>query len=148
MTRALVLIGFALAFCLSGLGLAIFLSRDKEKLAVDQGLAESFGLAVSKAAATQAGRVDLRKVAKFPWQRVLVAEPDASKEAISRALGFEWKGELLFSTNDLLIFVDGAHVARYGDYRGTRAFAGFRRPVEVIDRDHGVLHVRGALITR
>jgi hypothetical protein len=146
-TRALVVVGFALAFCLSGLGLAVYLSREKEKLAVDQVLAEGFGLAVGKAARSPSHRLDLREVAPFRWQRVLLVADGTGKDTISRALGFAWKGELLFSTNDMLVFVDGHSVARYADYRGSRAFAGFRRPIETIDRDHAVFHVRGQVIT-
>ena len=145
MARALTAVGAALALALLVLGLVIYLNRDEDAIAVDNLLAESltreFGTAEQRRV-----NVDLADVTDFDWDHVLVAERSASRAEISRALGAKWKGEVAFGTGDLLIFVNGKHVARYADYRGEGRFAGVPRPVARFAHDDAVFSVRDLVI--
>src|SRR5215212_10123001 len=105
MARALTAVGAALVLAVIALGLAIYLSGDEEGVAVDLG-----------------------NVAKFDWDELVIAERTASRQAISRELGHEWKGELAFQTGDMLIFLRDGKAARFADYRGEGHFEGIERP--------------------
>jgi hypothetical protein len=145
MTRALVAVGSLLALALIVLGLVIYLNRDEDAIAVDNLLAEDVTREIGTA--EQRGQdVDLADLTDFDWERVLLAERDASRAEISRALGAPWKGEVAFGTGDLLIFVHRGHVARYADYRGEGRFAGVRRPVASFSRGAAVFTVRDLVI--
>ena len=145
MTRALTAVGAALALALLVLGLAIYLTRDEDAIAVDNLLAEDITREIGTA--EQRGEdVDLAEVTDFEWDELLVVERTATPADISRALGAEWKGDLAFQTGDLLIFVRGGHVARFADYRGDGRFAGLERPVARLDRDEAVFSVRSLVI--
>ena len=103
MARALTAVGAALALFVLGLGLAVYLTRDEDNIQVDNLLAERFTRDVALAEAN--GRdVDLRELAPFDWERVLIAARDAPREAISRRLGYEWTGTLGFQTGDCLLY--------------------------------------------
>jgi hypothetical protein len=145
MARALAAVGAALVFLLLVLGVVVYLHRDEDAIAVDNLLAES----ITREIATSAQRgadVDLADVTTFAWDHVLVAERNASRAAISKALGAPWKGDVAFGTGDLLIFVRRGHVARYADYRGEGRFAGVPRPVARFARDNAVFSVRDLVI--
>ena len=146
MARALAAVGAALVFLLLVLGAVIYVNRDEDAIAVDNLLAESISREIGTAEQRGDDTVALADVTDFEWDHVLLAEHDASREAISEALGAEWEGDVAFGTGDLLIFVRRGHVARYADYRGEGRFAGVRRPVERFDRDDAVLSVRGLVI--
>ena len=147
MARALIAVGVALALFVLGLGLAVYLSRDEDNIQVDNLLAERFTRAV--ALSQQEGRdVDLRELAPFEWERVLIAARDAPREAISRRLGYEWTGTLGFQTGELLILLDErGRVERFFDYRGDGRFAGIATPFEELPRDRAVFRVSGLVIT-
>ena len=145
MTRALTAVGAALALALLVLGLAIYLTRDEDAIAVDNLLAEDITREIGTA--EQRGEdVDLAEVADFEWDELLLVERTATPADISRALGAEWKGDLAFQTGDLLIFVRGGHVARFADYRGDGRFEGVARPIARLDRDEAVFRVRSLVI--
>jgi hypothetical protein len=146
MARALMAVGAALALSLIALGLAVYLTRDEESVAVDNLLAEEISRAVGTAETGGSGVVDLRRVAKFEWDELLIAERTATRGEIARALGHEWKGQLSFQTGDLLIFLRDGKAARFADYRGEGRFEGIRRPVARFDRDEAVFTVRSLVI--
>ena len=145
MARALAAVGAALVFLLLVLGVVVYLNRDEDAIAVDNLLAENLTREIGTAEQHGAD-VDLADVTDFTWDHVLVAERNASRAAISKALGAPWKGDVAFGTGDLLIFVRRGHVARYADYRGEGRFAGVARPVARVAHDDAVFSVRDLVI--
>jgi hypothetical protein len=148
--RILSLIGTALALLIGGLGLAVYLTRDEDNIQVDNILSEDFSKAVALAEDPDRGAhgiVDLRDVARFDWDRVLIVAPDTPRATISRRLGRKWTGVAGVDAGDLLIFLRGDAIARFANYRGTGRFAGFERPIAEIPRDRAVFQVR-ALVVR
>src|SRR3954454_13581270 len=145
MTRALVAVGTALTLLILGLGLVVYLTRDEDRIAVDNLLSEAITRAIGTA--EDRGRdVDLGRIAKFDWDEVLLVDRNATRAQISKALGYEWKGDLEFQTGDMLIFLRSRQVARFADYRGEGRFEGVRRPTARFDRDAAVFRVRGLVI--
>ena len=149
MTRVLVAVGAALALCFAVLGLVVYLSRDEDRVAVDNLLAENLSRAIALAEANRED-VDLSRLADFAWDRLLVVAPDTPREEISRALGTEFKGDLNYSaeSQELLVFADGKRLARFADYRGRGRFEGFRTPVDELVREDAVLEVRDLVVRR
>ena len=137
MGRVLALVAGGLVLCIALLVLAVFLTRDEDNLQVDNLLAERFTLEVARG-----GEVDLRRIAPFEWDRVLLVAPGTPREEISRALGREWTG-IDTVDGDLLIFLHGDEVERFADYRGTFRFEGFERPIDELPP---VLHVSDQVI--
>ena len=145
MARALLVVGAALVLMIAGLGLAVYLTRDEEGFAVDNLLAEDITRAIGTAE-DRGEDVDLAAVADdFDWDEVIVAERDASKAEISRELGHEWRGDLRFRTNDLLIFVNDGRATRFADYRGDGRFE-VPRPFARLAREDAVFTVRSLVI--
>jgi hypothetical protein len=144
MGRVLGLVGAALALLVAGLALAVYLTRDADHLAIDNLLSESFSRAV--ALAPDGSRVDLRQLAPFPWDRVLIVAAGTSQEAISQEVGYEWNGVAGFRTGDLLLFEQGGRVVRFADYRGEGRFAGIARSFAQLPRPRAVFVVRGLVI--
>jgi hypothetical protein len=142
MTKALIAVGAALALIIGGLGLAVFVTRDEDNVAVDTPLSEELTRAIA-----QRDRVDLRAYARFAWDEVLVVERGTPRETISRRLGYEWTGDVGFQTGELLIFLDGGRVARFADYRGLGRFEGFESPIDSLPRDDAVLRVRDLVVS-
>src|SRR3954469_198913 len=129
MGRVLALVAAGLVFFLALLSLAVYLSRDEDNIQADNLLAERFTRAVATANdSDHDGTVDLRALAPFAWDRVLLVASGTSREAISRRLGQEWTGIDTVDGGDLLIFLRGGEVARFADYRGRGHFEGFSRP--------------------
>jgi hypothetical protein len=145
MARALAAVGAALVFLLLVLGVVVYLNRDEDAIAVDNLLAENISREIGTAEQRKAD-VDLSDVTDFRWDHVLIAEHDASRATISKALGAPWEGDIAFGTGDVLIFVRGGHVARYADYRGEGRFEGLRRPVARLARDRARFTVRDLVI--
>ena len=145
MGRALTLVGGALVLCLLILGLAVYLGRDEDGIAVDNLLAEDITRAIGTAE-ERGEDVDLGRIADFEWDELLVAGRGITRAQLSRALGHPWKGDLQFRTGELLIFVRKGAVARFADYRGEGRFEGIRRPIARLDRDAAVFRVRGLVI--
>jgi len=147
MGRALTAVGAALALLIGGLALAVYLSRDEDNIQVDNLLSESFTREVALSEANRTD-VDLRAVAPFDWERVLIVARGTPREAISRRLGFEWTGTLGFETGEQLILRDAqGRVVRFFDYRGEGRFGGIETPFEEIARDRSVFRVRALVIT-
>jgi hypothetical protein len=145
MARALTAVGALLTVAILGLALAVYLTRDEDGIAVDNLLSENITRAIGTA--EDRGRdVDLGRIAKFDWDQVLLVDRHATRAQISKALGYEWKGDLEFKTGDLLIFLRSRQVARFADYRGEGRFEGVRRPIARFDRDAAVFRVRGLVI--
>ncbi len=149
MTRALVGIGALLVLCFTILGLTIYLTRTEDRIAVDNLLAEDLSRAIGTAQADNDGRVELTRVADFPWSEVLLVQAGTPREAISAELGYEWKGDVNFGVVPVLIFLgaDG-QVERFADYRGEGVFRGFETPFDRIGRSESTLEVRNLVITR
>jgi hypothetical protein len=148
MTRALVAVGGLLAVAFLILGVVVFTTRDEERITADNQLAESLTRAIGVSEQESDGEVDLRQVAEFPWDRVLVLAPGAPRDAVSEALGSEYKGTLPFgSLGQVFVFARGSEVARIADYRGRGTFTGFERPLDELPRERAVLQVRNLVVS-
>jgi hypothetical protein len=149
MGRVLFGVGALLVLFLAGLGLAVYLTADEDNIGIDNLLSENFTRAVATAEDPDAGAggiVDLRELAPFPWDRVLLVARGTPKATISQELGYEWQGQVGIDEGELLIFMRGAEVARFANYRGRSVFAGFRRPIAEIPSDRAVFRVRALTI--
>jgi hypothetical protein len=145
MGRVLVLGAGALVFFIAALGLAIYFTRDEDNLQADNILAENFTRAVALAP-LQDGTVELPEIARFDWDRVLLVQPGTSRDAISERLGREWTGIDTVDGGDVLIFLRGADVVRFADYRGSNTFEGFARPFADIPRERAAFAVRDRIV--
>jgi hypothetical protein len=145
MGKVLALVAGALVFFIAALGLAVYVTRDEDNLQADSILAENFTKAVNLARQRD-GTVDLRELARFDWDRVLLVQPGTSRDAISRRLGREWTGIDTVDGGDLLIFLRGADVVRFADYRGSNSFEGIERPFAEIPRARAVFTVRDRVV--
>ena len=143
MGRALIAVGALLAVAFAVLAVVVAGTREEDRVAVDDPLALELTRAVG-----QRGEVDLRDLAGGDWDRVLVAAAGAPREAVSAALGSEFKGDLPFgSAGPLLVFADGDALVRFADYRGRATFEGFEHPVQELPRADAVLRVRDGFVT-
>ena len=143
MGRALTAVGALLATAFAVLAVVVFATRDEDRVAVDDVLALEMTRAIG-----EREEVDLRALASFRWNRLLVVAPGTSRAAVSRELGSEFKGDLPFgSTGQLLVFADGDALARFADYRGRATFEGFERPIDVLSRADAVLRVRDGVVS-
>jgi hypothetical protein len=142
MGRIFALVAGALALCIALLLFAVYVTRDEDNIQADNILAENFTLAVARAG-REGTPLDLRDVAQFPWDRILLVQAGTSRDAISRELGREWTGIDTVDGGDLLIFLRDDEVVRFADYRGNLQFAGFERPFDELP---AALRVEGAEI--
>src|SRR3954465_6475580 len=110
--RVLGLVAGALALCIAALLLAVYVSRDEDNIQADNLLAERISQAAALAREDSEGKVDLREVAPFAWDRVLLVAGGTSREQISRRLGREWTGIDTVDGGDLLIFPRGGDGGR------------------------------------
>ena len=147
MTRALIAVGALLALAFAGFWAVVFLTRQEDRVAVDNVLA----LQLTKAIGTadeQDGQVDLRRLAGGDWDRVLVVAPGTNRERVSEALGSEYKGDLPYgSQGQVFVFARGSNLVRFADYRGRGTFTGFDRPLAVVPRADAVLDVRDLVVS-
>ena len=145
MARALIAIGALLAVAFAVLAVVVFATREEDRVAVDDILALELTRAIGDA---EGGEVDLRALADFRWDRVLVVAPGTSREAVSEALGSDYKGDLPFgSAGQVFVFADGDALARFADYRGRATFTGFERPLDVVPRVRALLRVRDGVVS-
>jgi hypothetical protein len=147
MGRALFAVGAALAVAFLIFGLVIFLTRQEDRVAVDNMLAEDITRAI-QLAEEQRQDVDLRALARFRWDRVLVVEPGTARADVSRALGSDYNGDLPFGrSGTVFVFARGEALARFADYRGRGTFTGFDRPLDVLPRDRAMLAVHDLVVS-
>jgi hypothetical protein len=148
MSRALVAVGALLALAFLVLGVVVVTTRDEDRITADNQLSENLTRAIGLAEDENDGEVDLRTVADFPWDRVLVLAPGAPRDEVSEALGSEYNGELPFgSRGQVFVFVRGNDVARIADYRGRGTFTGFERPLDELARAEAVLRVNQLVVS-
>jgi len=147
MGRALIAVGSALVLCCVSLGLVVYLTREDERIAVDNLLAEDLSRAIGTAESERGGQVELPSVARFGWDEVLLVARGTPREAISEELGFEWKGDTAFQDTELLIFLEDGQVERFADYRGEGVFEGFEEPFDTLPRSQATLEVRNLVIS-
>jgi hypothetical protein len=145
MGRVLALVAGALVFCVAALGLAVYVTRDEDNLQVDNLLSEAITQRIAEAP-DYGDALDLRELADFEWDRVLIVQPGTPREAISERLGREWTGRDTIDGGDLFLFIDRGEVVRFADYRGSYTFEGFERPFAEIPRERAVLAVRDRTI--
>ena len=145
--RALIAVGAAFVLFMALLVGVVVLYADEESIAVDNLLAEDLSREVARAERESGGRLDLPALAPFAWDELLIVAPRTPREAISRRLGYEWKGELAFQTGELLIFLDDGRVTRFADYRGEGRFEGFATPIDAVPPDRAVLRVRDLVVS-
>jgi hypothetical protein len=147
MGRALAAVAGLLVLCFTILGVLVLANRSEDRVAVDAVLAESLTRAIGLADGSR-DPVVVADVARFRWDELLVVEARTPRATVSRALGFEFKGDLRYDAESGVMFLflrDGA-LARFADYRGRAAFAGFRRPVARFDRAGAVFTVRSGVV--
>ena len=148
MTRALLGVGALLAVAFVIFGAVVFVTREEDRVAVDNLLAEDLTRAIQLADDDAGGEVDLPRVADFPWDRVLIVAPGTARAAVSEELGSDYRGDLPFgSFGHVFVFARGAALARIADYRGRGTFTGFERPLDVLPREAAVLRVRNLVVS-
>jgi hypothetical protein len=145
MARALTAVGALLAVAFGVLLLVVFATREEDRVAVDDLLSLELTRSIGQG---EGAEVDLRRLARGDWDRVLVAAPGTPRETVSEALGSEFDGDLPFgSTGHLFVFAAGDSLVRFADYRGRATFAGFDAPVAELPRDAAVLRVRRGVVS-
>jgi hypothetical protein len=138
MARALTAVGALLAVAFGVLLIVVFASREEDRVAVDDILALEITRAIGSGEP-----VDLRRLARGEWDRVLVVAPGTPRARVSEALGSEFNGDLPFgSTGELFVFAAGDSLVRFADYRGPASFTGFEQPIDELARADAVLAVR------
>jgi hypothetical protein len=147
MGRALLAVGALLGLCFTILGVAVFVTREEDRVAVDQILAEE----ISRQLALADGKpdpVELDVVTDFEWDELVIVAEDTARDDIDAELGFEFKGDLTYDaeSQDLFIFVRDGRLARFADYRGRLRFEGIERPFARLAPGDAVFRVRGGTV--
>jgi hypothetical protein len=144
MARALGAVGALLAVAFAVLLVVVFATREEDRVAVDDLLSLELTRAIG---VSDGSTVDLRRLARGDWDRVLVVAPETPRETVSEALGSEFNGDLPFgSTGELFVFAAGDALVRFADYRGRARFAGFEEPVDELAREDALLSVRDGVV--
>jgi hypothetical protein len=144
MARALSVVGALLAVAFGVLLLVVFATREEDRVAVDDILALELTRSIG---VSEGDVVDLRRLARGDWDRVLVVAPGTPRQEISAALGSDFNGDLPFgSSGQLFVFADGDSLVRFADYRGRAVFEGFERPVDELPRADALLRVRRGVV--
>jgi hypothetical protein len=149
MGRVLALVAAALALCIGGLLVAVYVSRDEDNVQSDNLLSEALTRQVTISQDPENGLhgvVRLSDLAPFAWDHVLLVAPGTPRGAISRRLGRPWTGIDTIDGGEELIFLRAGQVVRLADYRGNGRFAGFPLPVAELPRARAVLVVRDLVI--
>jgi hypothetical protein len=147
MGRALFAVGTLLGLLILGLAAVAWFGRADESLAVDNPLSESITRAVATAD-QEDSNLTLADLTDFPWDRVLLVAAGTPRDAISRRLGSEWKGDLGYDAGDLLIFIQDGEVVRFANYRGRGRFEGVTRPFDEFTPASAVFVVDEGLVVR
>jgi hypothetical protein len=144
MARALGAVGALLAVAFAVLLVVVFATREEDRVAVDDLLSLELTRAIG---VSDGSTVDLRRLARGDWDRVLVVAPETPRETVSEALGSEFNGDLPFgSTGELFVFAAGDALVRFADYRGRARFAGFEEPVDELARADALLAVDDGVV--
>ena len=144
MGRALIAVGSFLALCFVVFGGVVYFTRDENTVAVDSLLSERISREVLVADQSD-DPLDLRAVVDFDFDRVLIFQPGASKDAISEQLGFEFLGELRYTaeSSEIFVFTNRGAFVRFADYRGRGRFEGLERPFAYLTANEAVFEVEG-----
>ncbi len=142
MGKALIAVGTFLSLCFVIFGGVVYFTRQEDRLAVDAQLSERITKAVA-GAQTRGEVVDLRILADFDFDRVLVYDPGTPRSAVSRVLGFEFKGDLRYTaeSSEIFVFTNRGKFVRFADYRGRGRFAGIPRPIAYLSANAAVFEV-------
>jgi hypothetical protein len=144
MARALGAVGALLAVAFAVLLVVVFATREEDRVAVDDLLSLELTRAIG---VSDGSTVDLRRLARGDWDRVLVVAPETPRETVSEALGSEFNGDLPFgSAGELFVFAAGDALVRFADYRGRARFAGFEEPVDELARADALLQVDDGVV--
>jgi len=143
MGKALIAVGTFLSLCFLVFGGVVYLTRDEDTFAVDAQLSEAISRAVAEA--EQRGEiVDLRTLADFDFDRVLVYAPGTPRDQVSAALGFEFQGDLRYTaeSSEVFVFTNRGRFVRFADYRGRGRFEGLQRPLDYLPAGEAIFRVR------
>ena len=119
----------------------------KTRNSVDSALAERLSKAVTTSS-QDGDPIDLRIVAGFDFDEVLIFPPDTPRAAVSKRLGFTFKGELRYSveSSEFLVFTNNRRFVRFADYRGRLPFTGLKTPFQSLTANDAVFKVRNGLV--
>jgi hypothetical protein len=146
MGRALIAVGTFLCLCFATFGGVVYFTRDEDTYAVDSALSERISKAVAEAEQRKED-VDLRTLAGFDFDRVLIFAPGTPRKAISARLGFPFKGELRYTaeSSQIFVFTNNGRFVRFADYRGRGRFEGLPQPFAELPANDAVFSVRGGV---
>jgi hypothetical protein len=143
MGKALLAVGGFLSFCFLVFGGVVYFTRHEDTIAVDSQLAEriSKGFLESQ---QQKEPLDLRDYTPFDWDHVLIYVPGEKRSAVSRALGFPFKGDLPYTaeSSEVFVFTNRGRFVRFADYRGRGTFEGLTRPFQDLTANDAVFRVQ------
>lgn len=148
MGKALIAVGTVLAIFMTIFGGVVYLTRDEDTYAVDSALAERLSKAVTSAAQT-GDPVDLRVVAGFDFDEVLIFPPETPRAQVSKQLGFAFKGELRYTaeSSEFLVFTNNRRFVRFADFRGRAVFKGLSTPFQSLTANDAVFKVKDGVVT-
>jgi hypothetical protein len=146
MGKALIAVGTFLALCFAIFGGVVYFTRDENTYAVDSGLSERITKAVLESEQRNEP-LDLRVIAPFDFDRVLIFKPGRKRADISEQLGFEFMGELRYiaESSEIFVFTNRGQFVRFADYRGRGRFEGLERPFDYREANEAVFEVRGGV---
>ncbi len=147
MGKALIAVGTFLALCMLIFGGVVYFTRDEDTYAVDSALAERLSKAVTDS--SQSGDpIDLRIIAGFDFDQVLIFPPDTPRADVSKQLGFPFKGELRYTaeSSEFLVFTNNRGFVRFADYRGRLPFEGLKTPFTSLTANDAVFKVKDGTI--
>lgn len=148
MGKALIAVGTFLSICFLIFGGVVYFNRHENRYAVDAQLSERLTKAVAEAQA-RGEDVDLRILADFDFDRVLIYDPGTPRSAVSRVLGFDFKGDLRYTaeSSEIFVFTNRGKFVRFADYRGRGRFAGIQRPIAYLSANAAVFKVQDLVAT-
>jgi hypothetical protein len=145
--KALIAVGTFLTVCFLIFGGVVYFTRDEDTYAVDAALSERITKAVAEAQQRRED-VDLRALTGFDFDRVLIFPPGTPRDAVSRRLGFEFRGELRYTaeSSEIFVFTNNGAFVRFADYRGRGRFEGLQTPFTSLTANDAVFRVRDGVI--
>ncbi|MEA2167954.1 MAG: hypothetical protein QOF76_1254 [Solirubrobacteraceae bacterium] len=148
MGKALIAVGTFLAICFAVFGGVVYVTRDESTYAVDAQLSESISKEIGEAEQRHAP-VDLRNLADFDFDKVLIFAPGEPRRAISDQLDFPFQGELRYTaeSSEIFVFTNRGHFVRFADYRGRLPFDGLQQPFAYLTANDAIFKVRGGRVT-